>query len=48
MFDVGVHSGPVVMETNAVKCTVGIQMTADGVRVKCNKDDVVKFCRNEL
>jgi hypothetical protein len=31
-----------------MKCTVGIKMTADGVRVKCNKDDVVKFRQNKL
>jgi hypothetical protein len=48
LFDVGVHSGPVVVETNTMKCTVGIEMSTYGIRMKCNKDDVAKFYRNEL
>ncbi len=46
-FDVGVHYRPVIAETNTV-CTVGIEMSTYGIRMKCNKDDVVKFCRNKL
>jgi hypothetical protein len=46
--DVGVHSRPVVAETNTVKCTVGVEMSTYGIRMKFNKDDVVKFFQNEL
>ncbi len=31
-----------------VKCMVGVELSTYGIRMKCNKDDVVEFHRNEL
>ncbi len=46
--NVGIHPRPVIMQTDTVKRTVGIEMSANGIGVKCNKDDVVKFCWDKL
>ncbi len=47
---VGEHPRPIVLysETNTVECMVGVEVSPDGVCVKCNEDDVVKCSRNKL
>ncbi len=46
--NVGVHSRHVIMQTNKVKCTIAIEMSANCIWVKRHKDDIVKFCWDKL
>ncbi len=41
--DIGVHSRPIISEANAVESVVSIEVATDGIRVKGNEYDVVKF-----
>jgi hypothetical protein len=46
--DIGVHSQPIISEANAVKSAVRVEVAANGVRVKGNEYDVVKFQWDQL
>jgi hypothetical protein len=36
------------MQMDTVEYMVGIEMSANGIGVKCDKDDIVKFCWDKL
>ncbi len=46
--NVGIHPRPVKTQMDMVEYMVGIEMSANGIVVKCNKDDIVKFCWDKL
>jgi hypothetical protein len=41
--DIRVHSRPIISEANAVEGAVSVEVAADGIRVKDDEYDVVKF-----
>ena len=41
--DIGVHSRPMISEANAVEGAVSIEVTVNGIRMKGDEYDVVKF-----
>jgi hypothetical protein len=46
--DIGVHSQPIISEANVVEGGVSIEVAADGIRVKGNEYDAVKFQWDQL
>ena len=40
-FDEGVHFGPMVSKTQSMESTVGVQVPANGFRVKGNKNNII-------
>jgi hypothetical protein len=46
--EIGVNSWPIISEANAVEGAVSIEVAADGIRVKGNEYDVVKFRWDQL
>ncbi len=46
--DIGVHSRPINSETNGVEGAVSIEVAANGIRVKGDESDVVKFRWDQL
>jgi hypothetical protein len=41
--EIGIHSQPILSEANAVEGTVSVEVATDGIRVKGDEYDVVKF-----
>jgi hypothetical protein len=46
--NVGIHPRSVKTQRNTVEHTVGIEMSPNSIGVKCNKEDIVKFCWDKL
>jgi hypothetical protein len=46
--DIGVHSQPIISEANAVEGAVSVEVAANGIRVKGDEYDVVKFRWDQL
>jgi hypothetical protein len=46
--DIGVHSQPIISEANAVEGAVSVEVAADGIKVKGDEYDVVKFRWDQL
>ncbi len=46
--DIGVHSRPIISEANMVESAVSIEVAANGIRVKGDEYDVVKFQWDQL
>jgi hypothetical protein len=48
VLNVQIHPRPVIMQMDMVEHTAGIEMSANGIGVKCDKDDIVKVCWDKL
>ncbi len=46
--DVGVHARPVKMEADMMEGVIRVKLSANGIRMKSNKDNVAKMQRDEL
>jgi hypothetical protein len=46
--NVGIHPRPLITQMDIVEHTVGIEMSINGIWVKCNKDDFLKICWDKL
>jgi hypothetical protein len=46
--DIGLHSWPIISEADGVEGVVSVEVATDGIRVKGNEYDVVKFQWDQL